>query len=101
MMMTAAILLSIGLANRWVKSISRAGLIVTQTMGWFVLALSLFMLAIGFSEVWIQDTQYSWHSIISISPLFSGFSFLLWFIGTLTIAYGLVPSRKWLNKSIS
>jgi hypothetical protein len=99
-MMTAAILLSIGLANRWVKSVSRSGLIVSQTMGWFVLAISLFVLAIGFSEVWIQDTQYTWHNIVSINPLFSGFSLLLWFIGILTIAYGLVPSRKWLNKGI-
>lgn len=100
-MMTAAVLLSAGLASRWVKSISRVGVIVSQVMGWFFLALAVYVLAIGFSEVWVQDTQYSWHNLASINPLACGISLLLWFIGTLTIAYGLVPSRRWLNKSIS
>jgi len=100
-MMTAAILLSTGLAYRWVKSVSRAGLVISQVMGWFFIALALYVLAIGFSEVFVQDTPYSWHNLASINPLSCGISILLWFTGTLTIAYGLVPSRKWLNKNLS
>lgn len=99
--MVATILLCTGLAYRFVKSVSRGGLIVSQVAGWPFIVIALYVFVTGFSGVYVQDSATSWHTIASIDPFISAFGLVFWFTGTLTIAYGLVSSRRWLNKSIS
>jgi hypothetical protein len=99
--MSSIVLLSVGITRRWVKSVSRGEFIILEVTGWFVLMFALYVLAIGIRVVWVQEAPYSWHSFISIDPAACSFVLLLWFIGVLTIAYGLVPLRKWFGKSVS
>jgi len=100
-MMGAAILLSVGISCRWVKSISRGAIIVLEVLGWFLLIFAVYILASGFSIIFVQQTLFSGYSFPSISPAFWGFGLLLWFAGVLSITCGLVPLRKWFGRSIA
>ncbi len=104
LMLTAAMLLSVGLAYRWAKSVSRGGLIVTQIIGWLVCAFAIALTIFGGSVVWANPVStsmsYSIQSFVSINPTISGIATIIWFAGTTAIAWGLIPMRRWLNKSI-
>jgi len=100
-MMVAAILFSVGIAYRWVKSTSRGAVIVLEVLGWFLLAFAVFVLAKGFTMISAQTTSVSGFSFPSINPAFWGFGLLFWFVGVLAITCGLVPMRKWFERSIA
>jgi hypothetical protein len=100
-MMSAAILLSVGISYRWVKSISRGAVIVLEVLGWFLLMFAVYVLAQGFSMIFVQSTEFSGYSFPSISPTFWGFGLLPWFVSVLAITCGLVPLRKWFGRSIA
>jgi len=100
-MMCAIILLSAGISCRWVKSVSRGEFIILEVVGILLVIFALYVLVIGFSFVWVQETPYSWRSFISINPAYSSLGLLLWFSGVFTMTCGLAPFRKWFSKSIS
>jgi hypothetical protein len=100
-MMCAIILLSVGISGRWVKSVSRGEFIVLEVVGISLVIFALYVLVIGFSYVWVQQTPYSWHGFISINPAYSSLGLLLWFAGVFTTACGLTPLRKWFSKSVA
>lgn len=100
-MMCAVVLLSVGIASRWVKSISRGEFIAIEAVGWGVLIFSLYLLLNGFSIVWVPAGPYSWQSFLSIDPAACSFFLLMWLIGVFTVTYGLAPLRKWFSKSIA
>ncbi|MEM2969343.1 MAG: hypothetical protein QXR63_00225 [Candidatus Bathyarchaeia archaeon] len=100
-MMCAIVLLSIGIASRWVKSISRGEFIALEAIGWSILVFALYLLVNSFSVVWVPAGLYSWQSFLSIDPASCSFFLLIWFIGILTVTYGLAPLRKWFRKSIA
>jgi hypothetical protein len=104
-MLTAEIFLSIGITYRWVRSISRGGLIVSQIIGWLATSLAILVLIFGSSNLWGTPTYTASSStinnVLSIDPVVSGLAALIWFAGTATIASGLVPLRRWLNTNIT
>jgi len=100
-MMSSIVLLSVGIAYRWVKSVSRGEFIVLEITGWSILMFTLYVLVTGICIVWVPMAPNSWQSFISIDPAGCSFILILWFIGVFTITYGLAPMRKWFSKSIS
>jgi len=100
-MMVAAILFSVGIAYRWVKSTSRGAVIVLEVLGWFLLTFAVYIFAKGFTMISAQITSSSGFSFPSISPTFWSFGLLFWFVGVLTITCGLVPMHKWFGRSIA
>jgi hypothetical protein len=99
-MMVAAVLLSVGITCRWVKSMSRGAIIVLEVLGWFLLILGAYTFASGLSMISVGQTPYSVSSFPSISPDFWGFGLIPWFTGVLAITCGLVPLRKWFGRDI-
>jgi len=99
--MSSIIMLCVGIACHWVKTVSRGEFIILQAVVWSVLTFALYALANGIRIVWVPTSPHSWQSFISIDPPSCIFILLLWFIGVLAITYGLVPLREWFSKSIS
>jgi hypothetical protein len=99
-MMSSTVLLSVGIACRWVKSVSRGEFIVFEITGWSILMFTFYVLVTGIRIVWVPVAPNSWQSFISIDPAGCSFILILWFIGVFTITYGLAPMRKWFSKSI-
>jgi hypothetical protein len=100
-MLAAGTLLSVGIAYRWAKSISRGGLIVSQIIGWLAATFAILIVIFGGSYVWESGTYpIIASSFLSINPDVSGVAALIWFAGTSAIVCGLVPMRRWLNKNI-